>query len=223
MEINAWKIAKVILALMLLNVGICYGGSGENNYESAILEKYRNDRSVNHIVFVKHIEDSDAELKVYQKTGNEWNQLVNCDACVGYNGINKEREGDGCTPTGEFRFTEAFGILPNPGARLPYTEVHENLYWCGDAIGYNKMLDIRESPHKCEGEHLIEYGPAYNYALVINYNFECIMGKGSAIFLHCHTGSGRTAGCISVDESTMRMLVQLLGEDSLVAVYDKEE
>lgn len=32
---------------------------------------------------------------------------------------------------------------------------------------------------------MIEYKGLYNYGLVIDYNKECIEGKGLAIFLHC--------------------------------------
>ena len=76
-------------------------------------------------------------------------------------------------------FTKAFGIKDNPGAKLPYTKLNPYLYWCGDKQWYNTLVDVRETPHECSGEHLISYVPHYNYVLAIDYNPECTFGKGS--------------------------------------------
>ncbi|SCG89977.1 Uncharacterized protein conserved in bacteria [uncultured Clostridium sp.] len=89
------------------------------------------------------------------------------------------KEGDRKTPAGVFGFTKAFGIKDNPGAKLPYTKLNPYLYWCGDKQWYNTLVDVRETPHECSGEHLISYVPHYNYVLAIDYNPECTFGKGS--------------------------------------------
>lgn len=59
-------------------------------------------------------------------------------------------------------------------------------------------------------EHLMDYPQAYKYAIVINYNMSpVISGKGSAIFLHCMTGS-YTAGCIAIPEDDMLYILKHL-------------
>ena len=59
-------------------------------------------------------------------------------------------------------------------------------------------------------EHLIDYPQAYKYAVVINYNMSPVVsGKGSAIFLHCMTGS-YTAGCVAIPESSMKHIIKQL-------------
>lgn len=66
-------------------------------------------------------------------------------------------------------------------------------------------------------EHLLDYPTAYAYAASVNYNTECVPGKGSTIFLHCSTGRP-TAGCISVSESAMVKILKSLNEDTLICI-----
>lgn len=51
----------------------------------------------------------------------------------------------------------------------------------------------------------------------IDYNPEGVVGKGSAIFLHCQ-GKGTTAGCISIPESNMVYLLQHLRSDAKIII-----
>ena len=103
---------------------------------------------------------------------------------------------------------------------MAYLQVTENHYWGGSPDKYyNTMVDISESPDYIAGtgEHIIDYGSVYNYCVAIDYNPEGVVGKGSAIFLHCQ-GKGTTAGCISIPESNMVYLLQHLRSDAKIII-----
>lgn len=72
-------------------------------------------------------------------------------------------------------------------------------------------------PDWSSAEHIQSCGGAYNYVLSINYNTECIPGKGSAFFLHCSTGKP-TAGCVSVPESEMIQILKLFQPGCLIVI-----
>lgn len=145
-------------------------------------------------------EKTTAWISMHQKDANgNWQQIMSTPGFIGKEGLGKTREGDSKTPVGTFYFNEAFGIATNPGCRLPYVQVDENIYWSGDAkYKYNEMVNIKDYPalNKSDSEHLIEINPQYKYALNISYNEQGTFGKGSAIFLHClgdrkpYTGGG---------------------------------
>ena len=129
---------------------------------------------------------------------------------------------------GTFHFTKAFGICPNPGTKLPYTQVDENIYWSGDARPgkhYNEMVDIRQIPdlNQEDSEHIVDYNPHYKYCLNISYNEEGTPGKGSAIFMHCF-GPNKpfTGGCVSLPEAKMKALIQRV-EPGCAVVIDSLE
>lgn len=116
-----------------------------------------------------------------------------------------KREGDGCTPTGIYSISEAFGIKGNPGTSLSYRVLDGSEYWVDDSNSqyYNTMQFGEPNGRWNSAEHLSSIGTAYNYSIVVDYNrWSPIAGKGSAIFLHVGTG-GPTAGCVSISESGM--------------------
>ena len=184
-----------------------------------LLETYENDSSVNQLIFVQYQGGSNAQVILYEKQNGSWKEDFSCQGYVGGNGIDKVKEGDRKTPTGVFGFTKAFGIKDNPGAKLPYTKLNPYLYWCGDKQWYNTLVDVRETPHECSGEHLISYVPHYNYVLAIDYNPECIFGKGSAIFLHCTGSNPYTGGCVAVSESNMIRIMQTVDKGAKICIY----
>lgn len=95
------------------------------------------------------------------------------------------------TPTGVYSLHTPFGIKSNPGCKLGYTKVTANHYWGGkDAQYYNKMVDTSKVP---------EYEP------------------GNAIFIHCQ-GKGTTAGCISIPEKDMIVLLKNLKSDAKIII-----
>ena len=184
-----------------------------------LLETYENDSSVNQLIFVQYQGGSNAQVILYEKQNGSWKEDFSCQGYVGGNGIDKVKEGDRKTPTGVFGFTKAFGIKDNPGAKLPYTKLNPYLYWCGDEQWYNTLVDVREIHHECSGEHLISYVPHYNYVLAIDYNPQCIFGKGSAIFLHCTGSNPYTGGCVAVSESNMIRIMQTVDKGAKICIY----
>lgn len=112
-------------------------------------------------------------------------------------------EGDGKTPKGVFWMRDGFGTSANPGLQKAWTKVTRDHVWVdGDATkaeGYNTMQLKSEG---YEGESLYQPKP-YKYAQVIGYNEARTPGKGSAIFLHANTESMKTAGCVSMYESSL--------------------
>ena len=173
-----------------------------------ILRNYRQDSQVKQLIFVKYTGGTEALVSLYQKTSSGWDCLLSCPGYVGREGIGKIKEGDEKTPVGIFSLTSAFGIKDNPGARMDYVKIHPNLYWCGDEHAYNRLIDIRETPHECLGEHLIEFAPHYHYGFFTDFNRECVYGRGSAIFFHCSGPKPYTGGCVAVAEENMVFLLQ---------------
>ncbi|SHK70584.1 L,D-transpeptidase family protein [Hespellia stercorisuis] len=105
---------------------------------------------------------------------------------------------------GDFGVSTAFGIKENPGTVMPYVDVTENTYCCSDEHYYNQIIDISEHPHDCSnGEKMITYSPQYNYGMFLDYNKECVVGNGSAIFFHCFGAKPYTQGCVAVSEQDM--------------------
>ncbi|MDD2957095.1 MAG: Ig-like domain-containing protein [Lachnospiraceae bacterium] len=187
-----------------------------------LLDQYRNDKKTKQLIFVQYTGGSSADVYLYTKSGTTWKQTLSCSGEVGKNGIDKVREGDKKTPTGTFNLTSAYGIANDPGAKMDYVKINNNLYWCGDELYYNQLVDITKKPHNCyNGEHLIEYTQCYAYGMFLDYNKECIYKKGSAIFLHCKGNSGYTAGCIAVSRSNMIKIIRAAEPGAKICIYPK--
>lgn len=94
---------------------------------------------------------------------------------------------------------------------MEYRQINNNCYWVDDSESplYNQWTERSGITWK-SAEHLADYPLAYKYAVVINYNMNPIIpDKGSAIFLHCMTGS-YTAGCVAVPEYDMLYILNWL-------------
>ena len=184
-----------------------------------ILEKYRQNDTVKELIFVKYKSGSTAQLYLYKKDASRnWNQVLNCKAYIGKNGLNKEKEGDKKTPVGDFPITHAFGIKDDPGSAMNYLKVNKNHYWCADKY-YNQLVDVSKQKHNCKGEHLIDYTKQYAYAMNIGYNIEGTPGKGSAIFLHCFGNCTYTLGCVAVSQENMIKILQTCEPGTRICIY----
>ena len=188
------------------------------------LTKYQDVAAVNQIILVEQseVEASAAILFLLAKNEKgEWQEQLQCKALLGKNGIDKVREGDAKTPTGDFGFLMAFGAKDDPGSLVSYTKLTNTMYLCGDKEYYNQFIDVSKLEHHCGGnsEHLIRYIPQYNYALFIDYNKERIFGKGSAIFLHCFGSHPFTLGCVSVAEENMVKILRTVDTNARICIY----
>ncbi len=175
------------------------------------------------IVAVQYTEGSSATLTYHEKVDGVWRQVLSCDAIVGANGIGKAVEDDKKTPRGTYDLTQAFGILSDPGTMLPYTQVSKYDYWCCtiDSPYYNRPVNIRDTDYTPtdDDEHLKSAKGYYNYGIVINYNADCVPGKGSAIFLHCSGSRESTSGCIAIPEKTLKQLLQSLKPGAKIVIF----
>lgn len=188
----------------------------------ALKAQYAADDSVQELIFVQYQGGSTAHFELWQKDAaaeGGWALLLGCRAHVGLNGIDKQKEGDKRTPTGDFGVLTAFGIKADPGTALPYFKVTRDLYCCADEEFYNKIVSKSEMHHNCTGEHLIDYKPCYNYCMFIDYNEECEFGKGSAIFVHCYGSKVYTGGCVAITEKNMKTVLENVHPGVRVCIY----
>ena len=77
-----------------------------------------------------------------------WNEDLCTSGYVGYGGVGETTEWNRKTPRGQFSFTYAFGILPNPGTELSYTQVDDTYYWVDDVNSryYNQFVTTKTTP-----------------------------------------------------------------------------
>ena len=191
------------------------------------LKKYQKDSLVKQIILIEQSATTVSSGRLYALTKDEegnWQEFLQCKAYLGKNGIDKTREGDVRTPTGDFGMTMAFGAKEDPGSIVPYTKLTNTMYLCGDREYYNQFIDISKVNHTCSGnsEHLLSYVPQYNYALFFDYNKENVYGKGSAIFLHCFGNYPFTMGCIAVAEENMVKILQTVDTHARICIYPGE-
>lgn len=186
------------------------------------------DKAVDQLIVVaaSGMNSSDSVVSMHERNSDgDWVQIFSVSGYVGVDGLiyDEDRyEGCGRTPIGTYKFTKAFGIAPDPGCAIPYTELTDDLYWSGDYNEhYNQMVSINDYPDldTSNSEHLVDYDPAYQYCLNIGFNRECTAGRGSAIFLHCFGSNPYTAGCVAVSEDTMVEILQRV-EPNCVIVID---
>lgn len=226
------KIIAVILALiaiMLLSVSLSSmkaDTSLPNTTDwDAILNTYRNDDTVNQLIFVQYSENCSADILGYRKTeGNTWTLFADTTGYLGINGIGiRKKEGDGRTPSGDFALTAAFGIKDDPGASLPYVKITEDFYACNENNSryYNQIINAAETGHNCKGIRLIDHSPAYNYGVVIESNPKNKYPNGSAIFLCCKGPMCYTDGSIVIDEEAMVSVIRNISDGARIVIDNK--
>jgi L,D-peptidoglycan transpeptidase YkuD (ErfK/YbiS/YcfS/YnhG family) len=165
-----------------------------------------------------------ATVLAWQHRSDGWHQVLATTAArVGPNGVvpgAARRQGSGTTPGGTYTLTQAFGIRPNPGARLPYHQVTNDDWWVEDNLSayYNQMRGASQGGFRTNlpssdinsSEHLVDYAVPYQYAVVIDFNrWPAVRYRGAGIFLHVN-GTGATAGCVSVPLTTMVSILRWL-------------
>ncbi|MBQ8828045.1 MAG: L,D-transpeptidase family protein [Clostridia bacterium] len=171
------------------------------------------------------VKDNSAQLSLYGALRNGIRKKLICsEAFIGINGIGKEKEGDGKTPVGVFRFCAAFGNKPNPGTLFAYIHTDDSYFWVDDSSSayYNELVSVENVKKDwSSAEHILSYGAVYNYVLAIDYNKEHIPGIGSGIFLHCSSGRP-TAGCVAVPEDIMIEILKITEPDCMIVIDTAE-
>ncbi|GAA3776979.1 lipoprotein [Streptomyces coacervatus] len=145
----------------------------------------------------------DSTVVLYTKRGSAWERTRSWPAHNGKKGWTADHhEGDRRSPVGVFTLTDAGGVLPDPGARLPYTRdasFAAPRWWAAShwhdfdyviAIDYNRVKGTAPNdPARPEGD-----------------------AKGGGIWLHMDHGSG-TSACVSLSRAAMEYLLRTLDPD----------
>ena len=172
------------------------------------------------------IDKTTATVSMHERDENgTWKQILSTPGFVGKNGLCLDAdhaEGCGQTPIGVYHFNKAFGIAPDPGCAIPYTQVTDDIWWSGDLERhYNEMVNIRDCPElkMDDSEHIVDYEYQYQYCLNISFNEEGTPGRGSAIFLHCFGPlKPYTGGCVALPENIMEQVMQRVQPDCVVVI-----
>ena len=143
-------------------------------------------------------------------------------AFIGKNGItSNKKEGDDCTPIGEFNFGLMLGTHDKIcNLNYNYEKINSNMYWIDDSNSkyYNKLVDIAKVKKDWNSaEHLIDYPIQYEYLLEIKSNPSNIPNKGSAIFLHCSNNTA-THGCIAINRENMERLINNVDKNTKINI-----
>lgn len=138
---------------------------------------------------------------------------------VGEAGVGQANSWTARTPAGVYTLTQSFGIKDNPGTKLPFFKVDKYDWWNGDSTSPDYNTRYRGLVGPPNSEHLIDYGKAYWYSVVIDYNTERIPYAGAAFFLHVATGEP-TGGCVSVSEADMVRIMRWLepGQNPVISI-----
>ena len=232
------KEISVLIMITLLMSGICGCGadaSAKTTIDASTqtmlddtpewLADIRQNTDSDQLLIVANYEGTTAWVSLSEKDDSgKWNTIMTTPGFIGKEGIGKTKEGDGKTPVGTFHFNNAFGIAPDPGCQIPYTQVDDDTYWSGDprdGMHYNEMVSLSDYPDldKDNSEHIIDYTRQYQYCLNIDYNKECVPGLGSAIFLHCFGPyKPYTGGCVAIPEEQMLIVMQNVKPDCEIII-----
>lgn len=159
-----------------------------------------------------------ANLSAYELSDTGWYAVeeLSVPANIGANGfapLYAKQEGDRKTPQGVFPIKRYFSKYNDFNAYLERIPTTPRTLWIDDPTDslYNRPYEPVGS-EKRNGEHLYRPNDAlYDYVAVIEYNSECVAGKGSAVFLHCWRGPGRpTMGCVAVERDNMVKIMDWL-------------
>ena len=192
---------------------------------------------------------SHARLQTWKLTSSgEWTRVVDpIPAHVGWNGVRREanrKQNTGTTPAGTFGLLRGFGLAKPAGVDLPYRRVDRNDWWPYDPADpktYNVFQPrrVKHAQWRTDwSERLKSYGAQYRYAVVLDYNLPSEItwrngqrvarntadtSAGGGIFLHV-SGSGATAGCVSIARDQMRQVLKWLdpAKDPVIVIGPRD-
>ncbi|MFD9508227.1 L,D-transpeptidase family protein [Streptomyces mirabilis] len=143
-----------------------------------------------------------SQVVLYRRTGAGWERGATWPAHNALKGWTDDHHaGDLRSPIGVFTLTDAGGLRPDPGTRLPY----------------DRSVGFTIAGTGFEGEPL---AGSFDYVVAINYNHvpgtspldwtrPLGAGKGGGIWLHVDHG-GPTHGCVSLAQEHMKELIRTL-------------
>jgi L,D-peptidoglycan transpeptidase YkuD (ErfK/YbiS/YcfS/YnhG family) len=145
-------------------------------------------------------DSADSTVVLYVRRGSTWRPERSWAAHNGTKGwTTHHREGDKRSPVGVFTLSDAGGVLPDPGSRLPYT---------------------RSAAFAAPRWWAKAYWHDFDYVIGIDYNRvkgtppnDPVRPEGAAagggIWLHLDHGSG-TSACVSLPKAAMEYLLRTL-------------
>jgi L,D-peptidoglycan transpeptidase YkuD (ErfK/YbiS/YcfS/YnhG family) len=138
-------------------------------------------------------------------------ETASYDVMLGRNGVakmNKKREGDGKTPSGEYSISALFGkeIL---NQSMIFIKTSKTLHCIDDVNSsyYNRIEDSEKIVKDYVSyEEMLRDDGLYDMGALIDYNKDGAKGLGSCIFIHISSGK-ETAGCVSMDAKSLNELL----------------
>ncbi|WP_261976709.1 GH25 family lysozyme [Lactiplantibacillus plantarum] len=186
--------------------------------EADIIGSMRVAQKAQQIVTVVQDGESTATLKLWQKQGDTWRNILISSSRIGNGGIGNSHEGSSTTPKGVYHLSFAFGKgATAQTAGMSYRQIKPTSYWIEDQNDrqYNTWQDRSWANNK--NEHLIDYtkaAPHNQYELVVVMDNQG-QNNGSGFFIHVKN-QWPTEGCVSISLSDMRTLVSHLGTKAYV-------
>ncbi len=136
--------------------------------------------------------------------------------------VARKREGDGGTPRGVWRISEAWfrpDRLRRPRTGLPSRALRPADGWCDDIPDRNYNRGVR-LPYTARSEEMWRPDGLYDAGAVIDYNRRPrVRGLGSAIFLHvARPGFEPTEGCVALKLPHLLRLLARLGRGARIRI-----
>jgi L,D-peptidoglycan transpeptidase YkuD (ErfK/YbiS/YcfS/YnhG family) len=179
------------------------------------------------VVTVNHGDGYHARVRFWVQRHHHWRAvLTSDDGRIGYGGLvsrTQRRQGTGTTPLGTFGIPFAFGMHRERASwKFPYRRVGAGDYWVEDngSDHYNRFRNKHRGGFRWwlptsdenSSERLRDYRDQYEWAFVLDFNWNQVRHRGAGIFLHVN-GSGATAGCVSAPRGFIHALVRRIDSD----------
>jgi L,D-peptidoglycan transpeptidase YkuD (ErfK/YbiS/YcfS/YnhG family) len=184
------------------------------------------------VVTVNHRRGHHARVSYWVLRGGDWKRRLTAkDGRIGYGGLvrpDRRRQGTGTTPLGTYGLISAFGMHRKSDRwQVRYRKVRRGDYWVQDNRSdfYNRYRNKRQGGFRWwlptsdpnSSERLLDYRGQYEWAIVMDFNWDQVRRRGSGIFLHVN-GSGATAGCVSAPRRFIRELMLRLDRERVPVI-----
>jgi len=165
------------------------------------------------LVKVFDIQGYHARLIRFEKVNGRWQRVGKAwDVVVGRNGVGKEREGDGKSPTGYYSLEDVYAYHDLQTAMPLFLSTKDTI--CVDdshSRYYNRIIEAYHVKKDYQSfEWMRRKDNLYEVVVTVGYNQARQPGKGSCIFLHIANGDKPTAGCVAMKRHQILELVEWL-------------
>lgn len=177
------------------------------------------------VVTYNHRGGHGGRISFWTRSKGEWHRRLSAvDGRIGYGGLvprKERRQGTGTTPLGTFGMPFAFGMHRERDAwDIRYRKVRKGDYWVQDNASdfYNRYRNKSQGGFRWwldgenSSERLLDYRGQYEWAIVMDFNWNQVRHRGSGIFLHVN-GDGATAGCVSAPRWFIKRLMKRIDAD----------